>query len=162
MCNLQEYRASESEKARTADLLRILPKNRSTVLEIGARDGFFSKLLTKYFASVTALDLKKPDFSYPNVTTVSGDVTNLAFSDNAFDCIFCTEVLEHVPDVEKACREIIRVARHDIIIGVPFKQDIRIGRTTCNRCGMINPPWGHVHSFNEERLLDLFSGLQLI
>lgn len=101
MADLQKYRASELEKARTADLLRVLPKGRATVLDIGARDGFFSKLLTEHFASVTALDLKKPPFDYPGIVTVAGDVTKLDFPDNAFDCIFCTEVLEHIPDVRK-------------------------------------------------------------
>jgi hypothetical protein len=64
--------------------------------------------------------------------------------------------------VETACREIIRVARHEIIIGVPFQQDIRLGRTTCAACGNINPPWGHVNSFDERRLIQLFSGVKLV
>ena len=162
MADLQKYHASELEKARTADLLRVLPKGRATVLDIGARDGFFSKLLTEHFASVTALDLKKPPFDYPGIVTVAGDVTKLDFPDNAFDCIFCTEVLEHIPDVRKGCREIIRVARHEIVIGVPFEQDIRIGRTTCGACGKVSPPWGHVNSFDERLLLDLFADCKLI
>jgi len=45
------------------------------VLDIGARDGFLSKLLTGHFASVTALDLEKPPFDYPASVTVAGDVT---------------------------------------------------------------------------------------
>jgi SAM-dependent methyltransferase len=162
MADLQKYRASELEKARTADLLRVLPKGRATVLDIGARDGFFSKLLTEHFASVTALDLRKPPFDYPGIVTVAGDVTNLDFLDETFDCIFCTEVLEHIPDVGKACREIVRVARHDIVIGVPFEEDIRLGRMTCVTCGEVSPPWGHVNSFDERRLLDLFADCKLI
>ena len=162
MADLQKYRASELEKARTADLLRVLPKGRATVLDIGARDGHFSRLLTEHFASVTALDLERPPFVHPGIVTVAGDVTKLDFPDEAFDCVFCAEVLEHIPDVEKACREIIRVARHEIVIGVPFKQDIRVGRITCGECGKVNPRWGHVNSFDERRLLDLFAGLRLI
>ena len=111
---------------------------------------------------MTALDLEKPAFDFPGVVTVAGDVTKLDFPDNAFDCIFCTEVLEHIPDLGKACREIIRVARHEIVIGVPFMQDIRIGRTTCGRCGRVSPPWGHVNSFDERRLLELFADCKLI
>ena len=57
---LTNYRAQESEPARTKDLLTILPKGRRTVLEIGARQGFFSRLLAEHFHEVTALDLKKP------------------------------------------------------------------------------------------------------
>jgi SAM-dependent methyltransferase len=162
MTDLEKYRASELEKLRTADLLRIVPKGRSTVLDIGTRDGHFSRLLTNHFSSVTALDLVKPTFDYPGIVTVAGDITNLDFPDNSFDCIFCTEVLEHIPNVTKACQEIIRVARHEIVIGVPFRQDTRISRATCNACGKISPPWGHVNSFDEQRLINLFHGLKLV
>ncbi len=144
------------------DLLPVLPKGRATVLDVGARDGHFSKLLTQHFASVTALDVEKPPFDYPGIVPVAGDVTKLDFPANSFDCIFCTEVLEHIPDVGKACREIIRVARHEIVVGVPFEEVIRVGRNTCRACGKVGPPFGHVNSFDERRLLDLFPGFQLI
>lgn len=159
---LEQYRASGQEKARTEDLLRVLPKGRRSVLDIGARDGHFSRLLTQYFAEVTALDLHKPLFEFPGVTTAAGDATKLDFAADSFDCVFCAEVLEHIPDVQRACSEIMRVAKHEIIIGVPFEQDIRIGRTTCHFCGKISPPWGHLNSFTEHRLLRLFPGLRVI
>ncbi len=162
MIDLETYRASPLERARTSDLLQILPKGRRTVLDIGARDGHFSKLLTAHFPSVTALDLEKPAFEFPGIVTVAGDVTALDFPDNAFDCVFCTEVLEHIPSLEKACREIVRVARHEIVIGVPFRQDIRIGRATCRQCGKASPPWGHLNAFDEKRLENLFPGLRLV
>src|SRR5437016_10421862 len=106
---LEKYRESETEKDRTEDILRILPKGRISVLDVGARDGHFSRLLTEYFATVTALDLEKPSFEYPGIITVAGDVTDLQFNNNAFECVFCAEVLEHVPNIEKAGRELIRV-----------------------------------------------------
>ncbi len=161
MSDLQQYRESEQEKARTEDLLRLLPRCRKSVLDIGARDGHFSRLLTEYFEEVTALDLQKPPFEYPRVTTVAGDVTRLQFSDASFDCVFCAEVLEHIPALEQACRELARVARHEIIVGVPFRQDTRSGRTTCRSCGKTNPPWAHVNTFDEQRLTQLFSGLAM-
>ena len=160
--DLHAYRQSEREKARTADLLRLLPKGRDSVLDIGARDGHFSKLLTEHFRCVTALDLTKPTFEYPGVATAAGDVTRLQFQDNSFDCVFCAEVLEHVPAIEQACREIARVARHEVIIGVPFRQDTRLGRTTCRSCGRTNPPWGHVNEFDEHRLRELFPDLSIL
>ena len=160
--DLEKYHASEKEKARTEDLLHLLPTGRRSVLDIGARDGYFSRLLTQHFAEVTALDLQKPPFEIARVVTIAGDATRLDFADDSFDCVFCTEVLEHIRDVQKACSEIVRVAKYEIIIGVPFKQDIRSGRTTCCSCGKINPPWGHVNSFDEDRLSALFSGLGVI
>lgn len=132
------------------------------MLDIGARDGFISKLLTDYFDSVTALDLEKPKFDFPGVVPVRGDVTGLDFPDNAFEVVCCLEVLEHIDprDLPQACREIARVARHEVLIGVPNRQDIRIGQTTCSVCRKQTPPWGHVNSFDEERMLRLFPGMQ--
>jgi SAM-dependent methyltransferase len=160
MIDVKKYREGDQEKARTADLVRLLPRGRRSVLDIGARDGYFSQLLTKYFDQVTALDLEKPDFSFERVTTVAGDVTSLKFADDSFDCVFCAEVLEHIADVEPACREIVRVVRHEVLIGVPYKQDIRLGRTNCQSCGRKNPPWSHVNRFDEKRLISLFAGLR--
>ncbi|HZP23600.1 MAG TPA: class I SAM-dependent methyltransferase [Terriglobales bacterium] len=161
MPDLEQYRQTEQEQARTADLLRLLPRGRKSVLDIGARDGHFSRLLTEYFDEVTALDLEKPAFQIPRVTTVAGDITKLRFPDATFDCIFCAEVLEHIPALEEACRELVRVARHEIVIGVPYRQDTRFGRTTCRKCGKINPPWAHVNTFDEAKLRRLFHGLTM-
>ncbi len=156
LSKIDEYRNSQAEIARTRDLLEIVPKNLSTVLDIGARDGHFSRLLTQYFESVTALDLTMPQFQIDRVFNVQGDITNLQFPDKHFDVVFCTEVLEHIPALQKACSEISRVAGHAIVIGVPFQQDTRVGRTTCNHCGKPNPPWGHVNTFDERKIRGLF------
>jgi SAM-dependent methyltransferase len=158
---MDHHGTHDNQRRRADDILRLLPRNRNSVLDVGARDDRFSKVFTGFFQEVTALDLTEPSFKYPGVATVAGDVTDLKFPDNSFDCVFCAEVLEHVWNVDKACRELVRVARHEIVIGVPFRQDIRIGRTTCRSCGKINPPWGHVHSFNERTLGRLFPGIKI-
>ena len=158
--DLKEYRQSAQERARIDDLMRIIPKGRSTILDIGARDGYISKLLASYFEVVTALDLEKPDFDIANVITVKGDVSNLDFPDNHFDVVLCTEVLEHIrSELLISTNEIARVAKHEVVVGVPYKQDIRAGRTRCGSCKRKNPPWGHVNTFDEETLMSLFQML---
>ena len=52
----QDFRNMESEKARIADLMAILPDGLDTVLDIGARDGFISKLLASRCSSVSTTD----------------------------------------------------------------------------------------------------------
>lgn len=159
--DLTKYRESDSEKARTNDLVRIIENlNASSEksLDIGARDGHFSKILAKHYDLVIALDLEKPLFEYDNVTCVQGDVTNLKFEDDYFNLVFCAEVLEHIPTntLKIACNELSRVSNEYILVGVPYKQDIRVSRVTCYSCGEINPPWGHVNSFDDEILESLF------
>jgi SAM-dependent methyltransferase len=155
---LPEYRDSQSEQIRSQDLIQLIPSCGGKALDVGARDGYFSVLLAERFESVTALDLEKPSIQHSRITCVKGDITELAFSDNSFDLMLCAEVLEHIPEklLAKACDELSRVTRKYLLIGVPYKQDIRVGRTTCRSCGKKNPPWGHVNTFDKDRLQRLF------
>lgn len=149
----------ETEHLRAEALIEALPRGRSTVLEIGARHGDFSRLLADYFETVTALDLVKPAFQIDHVIPVEGNVTTLDFPDDSFDSVVCTEVLEHVPRCDQAAREMARVAKFDVVISVPYQQDTRYGRTTCAACGKQNPPWGHINIFDERRLKTMFDSL---
>ena len=156
--DLTEYRNSEKEKLRVGNLLELVPDGLQNALDIGARDGFITKLLADKIPSVTALDLEMPSFSHERIECVKGDATQLEFPDLTFDLVMCSEVLEHIPTqmLAKACREISRVSRRYVLIGVPYKQDLRVGRMTCRTCGKFNPPWGHVNRFDEQSLVALF------
>lgn len=161
---LNAYRGSESERLRSADVVRMIERIAGDrALDVGARDGHFSRILAEQFASVTALDLQQPQINHPGIVCVSGDVTDLAFPNDSFDLVVCTEVLEHIPPhlLTDACLELERVTERYLLIGVPFKQDIRVGRTTCGMCGVANPPWGHVNLFDEQRLVSLFPRLKV-
>lgn len=156
-------RTSDQELARTRDLFDLIPHQGKVALDIGARDGYLSKLLAERFEHVVALDLDKPAIDHPRIEAVKGDASKLDFSKNAFDLVVCAEVLEHIPPqlLEQVAREIFRVAKLYVVIGVPFEQDLRVGRTTCQSCHQVNPPYGHVNSFGEARLKHLFAGLEL-
>jgi len=154
---LVEYRNSTSEKERIADLLALVPDGINTVLDVGARDGFITYLLADRYPMVTALDLEKPQIVHSRIICVKGNITALDFPSGSFDLVVCTEVLEHVPTklLGTACAELVRVSKRCLLIGVPFMQDIRLGRTTCATCGGISPPWGHVNSFSLRSLKKL-------
>lgn len=159
MMDLTEHRSSPLEQRRTADLLELMPQGLERVLDVGARDGHFSQLLTGQCDHVTALDLERPAFDIDRVECVAGNACALEFPDGHFDLVFCAEVLEHIPpeSLAQACSELSRVAARWLLIGVPDRQGIRCARTTCAACGKTNPPWGHVNSFDEPRLQALFS-----
>jgi methyltransferase family protein len=152
---------SPLEQLRLERLTSLLPKNATSVLEIGARHGVMTQIMAEMYDDVTALDLKAPSFQINGVRTVAGDVQQLQFPDNSFDCVVCTEVLEHVPDYAAGARELVRVARKYILLGVPYRQDTRVGRTTCIHCGKIGPPFGHLNSFDERKIRSLFAGAEV-
>ena len=160
MGNLK-YRINEFEVARARVLVRQFPEGK-IALDVGARDGYFSEILATRFDSVVALDLDLPEIDVPNVVCRVGDVTDLEFADAQFDFVLCAEVLEHIRPalLSKACTELARVTQGELVIGVPYKQDIRAGRTTCRSCNGKNPPWGHVNCFDERTLLRLFDSME--
>lgn len=157
--DLYDYRNSAREQQRVADLMALLPDGLRSALDIGARDGFLSRLLADRIGTVTALDLTLPQIDDSRIQCVKGDIAALDLADGNFDLVFCAEVLEHIPPpiLAQACRELMRVSNRYLIIGVPYRQDTRLGRTTCQSCGRSNPPWGHVNSFDERRLHELFA-----
>jgi SAM-dependent methyltransferase len=162
-CDPSAYRSHPRERARIDDLLRQLPRCGGSALDIGARDGHLSRLLTERFERVVALDLHRPEVDHPRVTPVPGDATRLEFPDSSFNVVICAEVLEHIPSpgLENACAEIARVAARAAVIGVPYRQDLRLGRTLCLACGRCNPPWGHVNAFDRRRLVALFAPMHV-
>jgi SAM-dependent methyltransferase len=160
--SLAAYRNSPVEQERVADLMRLVPADARTVLDVGARDGYLSRRLAERCERVIALDLDPPDVAHPRVECMGGDITALDVPDRFVDGVLCAEVLEHIPGekLPRACAEIRRIAGRAIVIGVPYRQDLRLGRTVCTACGRANPPWGHVNSFSERRLAALFPGWQ--
>ena len=122
---LHEYRQSKAEQERTNNILPLVSYHGDIALDIGARDGHFSTLLTRNYSKVIALDLKKPDIHNSKVECVEGDVTNLSYPDNYFDLVFCAEVLEHIPCelLSKACDELARVTKKQLIIGKERKSN---------------------------------------
>ena len=156
--DLTDYRNSSSEQQRLADLMGLVPGDAGSALDVGARDGHISTLLADRSLRVTALDLEKPKTADSRIHCVKGDITALELANSSFDLVLCAEVLEHIPPLllKRSCSELERVSKRYLIIGVPYRQDIRFGRTTCGTCGGVNPPYGHVNRFDELRLQALF------
>lgn len=162
--DLKKYRNKDIEKERTMDLLALVPTNFSgDVIDIGARDGWFSIFLAEKFDRIVALDLETPDIIKENIECVKGDITEKNFINETFDMVFCTQVLEHImpSKLKQTCKELETISKRYLIIGVPYKQDIRVGRTTCQNCHMHNPPWGHLNSFDKGKLISLFANCSI-
>lgn len=80
------------------------------------------------FREVDYLDYMTADYFEPNVM-VKMDIMDIQYPDASFDVIYCSHVLEHVPDPPLAMRELSRVLTADgwAVIAVPLSNEATIG-----------------------------------
>ncbi len=122
------------------------------LLDIGSGRGAFLWPLLDAFPGLPVTAVDRLDHRVRMLQTVAaGGVTHLAareadagalpFVDDQFDVVTALEVLEHIPDVEAAAREIVRVARRHVVVSAPSHADN-------------NPE--HLHLLSEQDLGRLF------
>lgn len=93
--------------------------------------------------------LRYSEYGSANPEIPSEDLLNLSYRDNSFDLILNSDVLEHVPDVEQALREIRRVIKPDgvFIFTVPVvwsQEKTRCRATLQNgKISHVQPPSHH-------------------
>lgn len=99
---------------------------------------------------------------FTGIEFVSGRRENLPFEDNYFDLVSSVEVLEHVPEIEVAISEMVRVSRKYVFALVPGYQ--KIPEVLCPCCLNSFPGAGHLHSFTSESLAKIFdeSGVEVV
>lgn len=66
-------------------------------------------------------DIKNGGINRLNV--VKADICTQPFPDKSFDVITLLEVLEHIPDVKKAIKSAVKMAKKYIVVSVPAKED---------------------------------------
>jgi len=95
-------------------------KGRKEVLEVGCGRGFYLKTLKTVWPDLVItgvdvnqnyLDVARGYLGDLGVGLIRGDATDLPFTDNSFDRIIATEVLEHIPDDQKVVSEMYRVLK---------------------------------------------------
>ncbi len=79
----------------------------------------------KRFKKVKHLEYTTTDLNSP-IADVKADICDLPFADNSYDFIICNHVLEHIPDHQKAMKELYRVLAPGgtAILQVPYKADL--------------------------------------
>lgn len=120
------------------------------VLDVGAGSGALINLIP----GAIGIDIAPKDSKI-----LKEDISQLSFKEESFDTIFATEILEHL-DVEtlnKGLKEIFRVLKNQgyFIITLPYKEDLKENFTMCPKCGERFHHWGHLHSFDEEKIKNI-------
>ncbi|MEQ9234994.1 class I SAM-dependent methyltransferase [Coleofasciculus sp. E2-BRE-01] len=134
---------------------RIAPdQNFRKILEVGGGQSGLTALLYPQ-AKVTNLDLNSEYSQAPcnqqeQVSFVCGDATALPFNDDSFDAITMFDVLEHIPQHEKAVSEALRVLRPSgfLLVSTPNENwrfpYYEFMKPICPSDTDVMAEWGHV------------------
>lgn len=103
-----------------------LKPDSARILDVGTSTGTNLRLLTDLgFSHVVGVELNPSAAEFARqktgVEVLVADSTALPFEDCEFDCVFATDVIEHIEDDEAALKELARVLRPGgkLIITVP-------------------------------------------
>ncbi len=124
----------------------------SSLLDVGSGRGVFLFPLLREFPQleITSVDILPHRVALLDCIRLGGienlhpllaNICECDLPDKSFDVVTMLEVLEHIPDTEKAVRKAVRLARNYIIVSVPSKPDD-------------NPE--HIHMFSNEDLKNHF------
>ena len=124
-----------------------------SLLDVGSGRGvFLLPFLDEFpYVQVTSIDIldKRIDLlsdlsngGIDQLNVKKADLCDQPYADNSFDVVTLLEVLEHIPDVEKAIRSAVSIARKYVVVTVPSKEDD-------------NPE--HIHLLTKEKLTSYFN-----
>ena len=137
------------------------------VVEIGAGEGRITERLVERFPGATVVGLDLPDTNLAeewddiDVPMFFGDATRMPFVDDSIDLVVGLEVLEHVPQPERALADIARVCRGTAVLSVPREPIWRAGNMARGRyLGDLGNTPGHVNHWSA-RSFERFVGTRL-
>ena len=163
-----EWRSSGEERMRFRKATRLarVPAG-AAVLDIGCRDGGLKRFLPPD-VRYQGMDIT-PEFAAPDITI--RDVSDgIPFPDASFDCVFCIEVLEHVPNPWGALSEIHRVLRPGGVLALSVPNPYHVKELIWNLL-RIPDRQGHIYGWTRQNMtklgemngfrLDAFAGTYL-
>ena len=119
-----------------------------SVLEVGCGEGFLLDYIARRDAGLrltgvdVSLDAVRFARGHVAVETdlLAGSAYELPFRAAAFDLVVCSEVLEHLDDVERAVSELKRVSARYVLISVPLEPYFQFFTACAVRLGLgVNP-----------------------
>lgn len=150
---LYYFKRTHDDMARVRRVLGFLRSvSFDSLLDVGSGRGVFLLPFLREFpwVEVVCADILPRRVQYwqdmraggvTQLTPMQADITGMPLAEKSVDVVTLLEVLEHIPQVERAVEAAVKIARRYVVVTVPSKPDN-------------NPE--HIHLLTKERLTDLF------
>lgn len=145
-----------------------VPEGVHSILDAGCGRAWVAERFCSVGVNVCSLDVAPKNveealsrYNYSNHCGIVSDLLNMPFPENFFDCIICSEVIEHIVEPKKLINELLRCVKIGgiILLSTPYRE--RINYVLCIHCNRKTPINAHLHSFDENSLLDFFSDMNI-
>jgi SAM-dependent methyltransferase len=111
----------------------VAPLEPSSLLDAGCGEGeTLARLKPSLPARAAGVDVSPQAIEFterrlPQVELSCQSIGDLSFADDSFELVLCLEVLEHIPDPDRALADLARVASDYLVISVPHEPWFRVG-----------------------------------
>ncbi len=104
----------EEQIKKVNEIIDELKITNEKVLDVGCGTAFYSYLFKDY----TGIDNSKGMLSKTKANVIHGEAENLPFEDKSFDVVISITAIQNFTNIEKAIKEIRRVAKNKIAISI--------------------------------------------
>lgn len=162
---VERYLKSDADRRRFSACLQMIPDSVTSILDVGCGNGIFLAMLEKQNHKRKLIGIERSSaarkMSVCDSPVLDGTIEAISHKDRSFDLVAALEVIEHLPFqvYENALREVQRVAKHFILLSVPYKEKRR--RSTCPYCGCTFNSDYHMRTFDNYKLETLFDTFRL-
>jgi len=141
-------------------VLREISDDYSVVLDVGCGNGWVSKELIPLGKKVISMDISTTNpinaikrVQHKNHAGLIADIYNIPLRENSIDCIIASEVLEHIQDPKSCITSLINLLKPNgkLILTTPYNEKIEY--YLCVHCNKPTPKHAHLHSFNEDNII---------
>ena len=142
-----------------------IPKKEGVILDVGCGKAWVAELYCPVGFEVVSMDISLLNTSkalklypYTNHHALVADVFSLPFTDNTFDYIIASEIIEHVHDPGAFIKNLFAILKPGgrLIITTPYKEKLQYA--LCIHCNKPTPLHAHINTFDEKVLKSLYAG----
>lgn len=136
--------------------------NSKYILDVGCGRAWVAEHFLKKNMNVISMDIattnpKKAVAKFPSEKHLGlvADAFKMAIKDNSIDTIIASEIMEHVPNPKQFVDSLFSCVKPGgkLIITTPYNEKLEF--SLCIHCNKPTPKNAHIHSFNEENVINL-------